>query len=383
MMQTAEPLYRYNSAAHSGVACCFTTRRRSLRQRKMSSVIVIIKNVLVHQPFEMTLIHNDDMVKQIAAAVADPALGDAVLPRASETGPLGLDAEALRRVDHFLIELCSAIEDQIARRRVVRKCLAQLLNYPCARWVFGHIAVKDAPPIMRNDEEAIEYTEGERRHSKEIHRGNCFAVIAQERRPPSCRLWIAGCLSHPAQHGLLRNIEAEHLQFTVDARRAPCGVVGDHTEDQLAQFLSHALSSHAVPMPREPRPVEPEPRPVPANDRFRLDEDQGLFPIRPELPQDHPEHLVRSGKPRLKVLLFQNGKLLPKGQVFQEEVAARTTKPNKKIEQELQPTEHEPVVAEAQRISMQSPQHKGCLSALHLHSLIVTQPKDCLPEPTI
>jgi hypothetical protein len=32
---------------------------------------------------------------------------------------------------------------------------------------------------------------------------------------------------------------------------------------------------------------------------------------------------------------------------------------------------------------MQSPQHKGCLSALHLHSLIVTQPKDCLPEPTI
>jgi hypothetical protein len=88
-----------------------------------------------------------------------------------------------------------------------------------------------------------------------------------------------------------------------------------------------------------------------------------------------PEHLVRSGKPRLKVLLFQNGELLPKGQVFQEEVAARTTKPNKKIEQELQPTEHEPVVAEAPRISMQSPQRKGCPSALHLRSLIVTQPK--------
>jgi hypothetical protein len=53
------------------------------------------------------------------------------------------------------------------------------------------------------------------------------------------------------------------------------------------------------------------------------------------------------------VLLFQNGKLLPKGQVFQEEVAARTARLNDQIEQELQRTEHELVVAESSRISMQ------------------------------
>jgi hypothetical protein len=61
----------------------------------------------------MALIEDDYMVEQIPMAVADPALGDAVLPRASEARPLGLDAEAPHRLDHFTIELCAAIEDQV------------------------------------------------------------------------------------------------------------------------------------------------------------------------------------------------------------------------------------------------------------------------------
>jgi hypothetical protein len=51
----------------------------------------------------------------------------------------------------------------------------------------GHIEVKDAPPIMRNDEEAEENAEVERRHGEEVHRGNCFTVVAKERRPTLCR----------------------------------------------------------------------------------------------------------------------------------------------------------------------------------------------------
>jgi hypothetical protein len=43
--------------------------------------------------------------------------------------------------------------------------------------------VKNAPPVMRNDEEAVENAEGERRHGEEVHCGNGFAVVAQERRP--------------------------------------------------------------------------------------------------------------------------------------------------------------------------------------------------------
>jgi hypothetical protein len=48
-----------------------------------------------------------------------------------------------------------------------------------------------------------------------------------------------------------------------------------------------------------------------------------------------------------------NCELMAKGQILQEEVAARKARLNDQIEQGLQRTEHEPVVAEASRISMQ------------------------------
>ena len=91
MMQAAKSWHRYDSAAGFGILLSLTSGRCSLRQREMGPVFVIIANVLPHQAFQMPLIQNNYMVKQIASAVADPALGHAVLPRTAEAGPLGLD----------------------------------------------------------------------------------------------------------------------------------------------------------------------------------------------------------------------------------------------------------------------------------------------------
>jgi hypothetical protein len=49
-----------------------------------------------------------------------------------------------------------------------------------------------------------------RLHSEEVHRSNVFTMIAEKGRLSPCRLMVARPLSHPAQHGSLRNIEAEH-----------------------------------------------------------------------------------------------------------------------------------------------------------------------------
>jgi hypothetical protein len=61
---------------------------------------------------------------------------------------------------------------------------------------------------------------------------------------------------------------------------------------------------------------------MPPNDCLRLDEDQRLSPSRPEPPQDHPEEFVRMSKSRLRTPSFQDAELLPKSQVFQEQIAA-------------------------------------------------------------
>jgi hypothetical protein len=63
----------------------------------MSSIFVIVTDVPVHQALQVPLIYYDPMVKQIAAAVADPTLGDIMLSWASKAGPLSLDAEELHR----------------------------------------------------------------------------------------------------------------------------------------------------------------------------------------------------------------------------------------------------------------------------------------------
>src|SRR5580698_7245422 len=109
----------------------------------MSSVLVVITDVFIHQAFQMPFVENDHVVEHVPAAVAYPSLGNTILPRTSEAGLLGLDAEALHCFDDFLAELCTAIEDQVTGRRVIGECLAQLLNHPGAARMLRHVAVKD------------------------------------------------------------------------------------------------------------------------------------------------------------------------------------------------------------------------------------------------
>ena len=140
-------------------------------------------------------------------------------------------------------------------------------------------------------------------------------MIAQKCGPSFCRLRAPRCFPHPAQDGSLRNIEAKHDQLAVDAWSTPGWVLGNHAEDEFAQFRADSLTTWANAMPREPSPIRSESGSVPANDRLRLDENQRLLQPQPEPPQHYPEQPVESSKSRLWMSLFQDRKLLLKRQV--------------------------------------------------------------------
>jgi hypothetical protein len=140
----------------------------------------------------------------------------------------------------------------------------------------------------------------------------------------------------------------------VDSGSAPGWILDSHADDLLAQILADGFSPGALPAAGQPGPVPRKPRPVPAHDGIGLDQDQSLFPARPNPAQNHPKEFVGSSKSGLRMAPFQNCELLTKSQVFQEKVAARKTRLNDQIEQELQRTEHELVVAEASWISVQT-----------------------------
>ena len=105
MMQATDPWYRYNPSDPSCPASNFPARWRPFVQAEMSSVVVIVANVLIHEPLEMALIEDDHMIKKIAATGADGSFSHAVLPRALEIGSLRFDAEALNDLDDYLAEI--------------------------------------------------------------------------------------------------------------------------------------------------------------------------------------------------------------------------------------------------------------------------------------
>jgi hypothetical protein len=144
----------------------------------------------------MSFIQDDHMVKQIPAAVANPTLANPVLPWTSETGPLWLNAKALHGVDDFLIEARAAIKDQVAGRRVIGKSFAKLLDNPGTVRMLRHIAVENSPSIMRNDREAIQRAERERRHGKDRARKNLEEGEPKMRRR-NLLMKSSGCKSGP------------------------------------------------------------------------------------------------------------------------------------------------------------------------------------------
>ena len=255
---------------------------------------MIVADVLGHQPFEMPLVEHDHMIEQVSPAIADEAFCDSVLPGTAKASSLGFYPEALDGADDLFAEVRCPVEDQIARRRAIRKSLAKLLADPCATRMYGDAAMEDVPPVVGDHKEAIKDIKGQRWHGEEVHRRNRFSMIAEKRCPSFCRLRTSGRLPHPALHRSLRDVVAEHLQFAMDARRSPSSVLGHHAEDQLAQFPAHTSSARTLPMPREPRPIQLEPCPVPPDNRLRLDEDQCPLPLRPEPTQENPKESVRS-----------------------------------------------------------------------------------------
>ncbi|HXP70768.1 MAG TPA: hypothetical protein VOA88_15910 [Candidatus Dormibacteraeota bacterium] len=72
------------------------------------------------------------------------------------------------------------IKNQVFDRGFKGKRLRQLLGDPTARRMLRDINVQDAPPIMTDDEEAVEHAEHNRWHRQEIHGNNRFPMVAKE-----------------------------------------------------------------------------------------------------------------------------------------------------------------------------------------------------------
>jgi hypothetical protein len=58
---------------------------------------------------------------------------------------------------------------------------------------------------------------------------------------------------------------------------------------------------------------------VPADDGFRRDDDEGLFPSGPDPPSNHPKELIEEAETRARMSTLQRDELLTQSKILEKE----------------------------------------------------------------
>ena len=183
--------------------------------------------------------------------------------------------------------------------------------------------MQDPATIMRDHEKAVQDTEGEHRHSEEIHCCDDFTMIMEECLPACGGFGILWRPLYASRYSPLGDIKAQFQQFTMNTRSTPGRILGHHAEDQVPHFLADSLSTRNYAVAGEPIPVEPEAGTMPTNNSFRGYDYQGWFPSRPQPSNGNPEQPINSSKSGFWFPALQSQELLAKGQIFQQDVTSR------------------------------------------------------------
>src|SRR6516225_7798809 len=201
-----------------------------------------------------------------------------------------------------------------------RKRLPQLVGCPFRRGVSGHGEMQDPAAVVSQHQEYVQHLKPNGWHREEVDRYHTFDVILQE-RPPGLRRWLAASRHIFANAGFA-DVDAEFEEFAVDARRSPKRVLAAHSPNQLSNLFGHRWTP-GLTTTNLPRPEQPKPLAVPADHRFRFDDDKGGPPVLPKLAQLRPEKSIRSGLGSFHGPL-QHTKLVPQGEDLELKDRSRT-----------------------------------------------------------
>jgi hypothetical protein len=267
----------------------------------------------------MAFIQRNNLVQQVSSAASHPGF---------------------HRCDHLEPELPIAIKDQVFVSGFKRKRFAQLLDDPSARRMLRDINVQDAPPIMTDDEEAVEHAERNRWHREEIHGGNRFPMVAKKGQPALGLVGISRRSLHPTRDGSLGKFKTEHAEFPMDPRRSPAGVLNDHPKDQFPNLLRCWSSSDLPPDSGDQSPVHSKTSPVPTDYGFGCDDEEGVLPIRPDSPGDYPEELIEGVEARARMSTLQRDELLTQSEILEKETLPPAKEAHQRSEAEPEDAKH-------------------------------------------
>ena len=180
------------------------------------------------------------VIQALSTEGSDKALRMGILPRGLGRGEDFLDAHAFdSSMEYFTVDAVT-VADHVLGRRVLGKCLDDLLSSPDRTWEFGDVEVKDTPTVVREDEEDIQNAEGCRGHGEEVDGGQGADMVVEESAPG-----LGGRLAwfgrHESRDASLADVDAELEQFAMDSWSAPQRIGLGHLPDELLHRRGDAV----------------------------------------------------------------------------------------------------------------------------------------------
>jgi hypothetical protein len=200
----------------------------------------------------------------------------------------------------------------------------------------GDVEVHDASALVLQHEEYVQNAKCGCGHDKEVD-GNKVPGVVSEKATPSLRRRLSP-KRHVARHCGFSDLEAEHKQLTVNARRSPSRVLAGDSTDECPDLRIDGSTTASVSA--LPGPVELEALAMPADHGLGLHDEQGVLPVGPQTAERDPECAVRFRKLGVLGLASQNGELLSQRKVFESKLPLRLQARSGGREQGVQQVKH-------------------------------------------
>ena len=147
------------------------------------------------------------MIETFSADTSNYSFSERILPRTSSRRDHFFNLHPFHPASKFRSIDRISIPEQISRRGVIGKCFDDLLCGPLGGRIRGHIEMNDLPATVKQDNEAVQNAEIDRRDCEKIYGRNLIRMIGKKCFP-GLREKLG--VFHPIfHHSLFRHIEPE------------------------------------------------------------------------------------------------------------------------------------------------------------------------------
>src|SRR5215471_5617875 len=198
-----------------------------------------------------------------------------------------------------------------------RNRFPELLEGPLRCGMGCNIDMEEAPGRVLHQDKHVEEAKGGRDHHTKVTSDNTLSMIADKRPPALGGNTLASTVLHAFGHVLTHRARRHpqpqlKLELISNAFLTPRGILPRHTTDERLEIRRDRWASGW----RLPPPEEPKALPMPAEKRRRLDNHQGLTPVKPAPEPHEGETRGRGCTPGFDLSLLIEGQLFTEKKIL-------------------------------------------------------------------